>query len=538
VTSPGEEKRAVVLPTVYPVGSSGVRLKSALRKRVGREGRKRQWRSTADRRLIAMSKVILIVAAAAMAVLPVFSIEPAEWRSGRYWYFVENIEVVEGEKSELLLWVSLPPNHRGQTLEMGPLYPEPEEVVIDSVNGNSIVLWRETGLQGKDGLTFHYDFRVLSEEVNAGVEPGLIVPYDKESEKYRIYTRSEPWIEVTGEVRKKALEIVGYETNPYYRAKMLFDWVTENMTYEYPEVTNRGADKSLKRLKGDCGEFSVVFVAMCRALGIPARTVTCVWFTGSGHQWAEVLLPPYGWVPADPSVAQGIKRQEMSGFGSGAEVRSFTESRGIPAADADYLFGNLYPQRLIVCVGNNIEVVSGKTGVRRTFRFLQPGGRAAYPPAVELRGLSEKTVHCGFYLFGADCREIGVAEQRADKELASAYFFAGVYDKAKEGFLRTLEDDPGDAMAWLNLGQILFHERDYSGAAEAFLQAIAGRAGSITPVIHAWAHNLLGNCYDVMHMRARAVDEYRRVIEMDVNFQGAVDTAEKYLNEPFRETDE
>jgi hypothetical protein len=49
------------------------------------------------------------------------------------------------------------------------------------------------------------------------------------------------------------------------------------------------------------------FSAMCRSLGIPART-TGGWqlFTGNfnGHFWAEFYLPNYGWVPVDTSAAQ------------------------------------------------------------------------------------------------------------------------------------------------------------------------------------------------------------------------------------------
>lgn len=49
------------------------------------------------------------------------------------------------------------------------------------------------------------------------------------------------------------------------------------------------------------------FTAMCRALGIPART-TGGWqlFSGEfgGHFWAEFYLPNYGWVPVDTSFGQ------------------------------------------------------------------------------------------------------------------------------------------------------------------------------------------------------------------------------------------
>jgi len=58
---------------------------------------------------------------------------------------------------------------------------------------------------------------------------------------------------------------------------------------------------------GDCGAQSMYFSALCRSLGIPART-TGGWQLFSGnfgdHFWAEFFLPNYGWLPVDPTAAE------------------------------------------------------------------------------------------------------------------------------------------------------------------------------------------------------------------------------------------
>ena len=461
----------------------------------------------------------------------------AEWIKGRYWYFIDNIKVEEGKSPEILLWVALPMSHRGQSVKIEKIYPEPMELIHDSVNGNEVVFWRETELENKKRIFFYCDFRVLPEKVETEIDPRKIVAYQKESAEYKRYIKSEPWLEITPEIREKAVELVDKETNPYFQAKKIFDWVVENMNYEYPDVKERGAKNSFKKLKGDCGEFSVVFAALCRAVGIPARTVTCIWFTGSGHQWAEILLPPYGWIPVDPSVAE-MMTPGSEALDSKEAVIKFMESRGIPKKDPDYLFGNLYPNRVIVCIGNNIEAISNKTGIKKTFRFMQPGGSTAFPPAIELKGLTEKTVHAGFYVFGNEREELKFATEKAQKELAHAYLDAGLNDKAEKGFLKIIEEKPDDAISWLNLGQIYMNKEDYDNAIAAFQKCISGKAGSIKPVIEIWAHNLLGNCYDIKGMRELAITEYKKVIDMNINYQGAVASAKKYLKEPFGESNE
>ena len=54
---------------------------------------------------------------------------------------------------------------------------------------------------------------------------------------------------------------------------------------------------------GDCGQEAMLFITLCRLNGVPAR-----WQSGwntfsrdkSNHDWTEIYLAPYGWMPADP----------------------------------------------------------------------------------------------------------------------------------------------------------------------------------------------------------------------------------------------
>ena len=85
----------------------------------------------------------------------------------------------------------------------------------------------------------------------------------------------------------------------------IYDYVLDHMEYADPSRRSRGAVAALQLGEGDCTEYADLFVALCRAKGLPARVVTgyTVRFDSESpkHNWAEVYLQEYGWVPFDPS---------------------------------------------------------------------------------------------------------------------------------------------------------------------------------------------------------------------------------------------
>jgi transglutaminase-like putative cysteine protease len=108
-------------------------------------------------------------------------------------------------------------------------------------------------------------------------------------------------------IQKGVREAVGDETNPYWIGRNIYEYVMKNVEYELaggwdiaPTVLGRGS--------GSCSEFTFVFIAMCRAAGLPARYVGSLAIRGDDaswddvfHRWAEIYFPNYGWIPADPS---------------------------------------------------------------------------------------------------------------------------------------------------------------------------------------------------------------------------------------------
>jgi transglutaminase-like putative cysteine protease len=94
--------------------------------------------------------------------------------------------------------------------------------------------------------------------------------------------------------------------NPMITARRLLEFVAAHMRYDGYRRQARGALYALQAGKGDCTEYMYLFVALCRAAGIPARGVggyicpTNMVLTPDGyHNWAE-FYDQGVWRIADP----------------------------------------------------------------------------------------------------------------------------------------------------------------------------------------------------------------------------------------------
>jgi transglutaminase-like putative cysteine protease len=85
----------------------------------------------------------------------------------------------------------------------------------------------------------------------------------------------------------------------------IYNYVIDNLEYTVHGEKDWGAVKSVEEKKGDCSEYSDLFVAICRAKNIPARFITGYTMRlddkSPKHHWVEVYLRNRGWVPFDPS---------------------------------------------------------------------------------------------------------------------------------------------------------------------------------------------------------------------------------------------
>jgi transglutaminase-like putative cysteine protease len=104
---------------------------------------------------------------------------------------------------------------------------------------------------------------------------------------------------------RTAREVVGDADTLREAARRLVRFVYSTLQKQSPTVADATALEILRDLKGDCSEHCVLFVALCRAAGIPARRCsgyTCLGTMWGAHAFAEIWVG--AWIGADPTTGE------------------------------------------------------------------------------------------------------------------------------------------------------------------------------------------------------------------------------------------
>ncbi len=169
-------------------------------------------------------------------------------------------------------------------------------------------LFEISNIESNKAYTVSKRFFFKNYQVVTSIESDKVIKnYNKNTAFYKFYTSPECGIDSNNPRIIETVEyIVGEEKNPYLQAKLIFDWVCENMEYQFPmSSTDKSAGTALNTHVGDCAVYSFLFTALCRAAGIPARPVMGhIIFINDRinvHVWSEFYLEKYGWIPVDPN---------------------------------------------------------------------------------------------------------------------------------------------------------------------------------------------------------------------------------------------
>ena len=128
------------------------------------------------------------------------------------------------------------------------------------------------------------------------------------------FLKSEKYIEKDDPRIQKIAKSIKGRTNANL-IKEIQDYIVRNMEY-VNDGKSMGALYALENKKGQCIEYADLFVAICRAKGLPARIAigyTTNISLNPKHAWAEVYLQKYGWIPFDPTWAD-IKYKSAKQF--------------------------------------------------------------------------------------------------------------------------------------------------------------------------------------------------------------------------------
>jgi transglutaminase-like putative cysteine protease len=248
--------------------------------------------------------------------------------------------------TDLMLWIPIPREWDSQkAVKIISVEPEPRATYTDPEYGNNILFWDFGKAPIKDIYVVKIKYRVEVFEIYTDINPEQIGSYDKKNEEYQLYTRSTFTENINPEIIELAQTAVGDEKNAYLQAKRIFEFVVKNIRFKEVRRERGSSVESILNFKvtdpetgeqyfeGQCDHYSILFVALCRAVGIPARGVcgfpgwgpwieekdlklrstehtlltseglaaTRLYGAFGGHIWAEFYLPGYGWIPVDPT---------------------------------------------------------------------------------------------------------------------------------------------------------------------------------------------------------------------------------------------
>jgi hypothetical protein len=183
-------------------------------------------------------------------------------------------------------------------------------VDLGAVEEHAVLRFRLTGVElsgfqlegGRQSLSG--DTLTVRREDWEAIDPGYSLPYKLMD--LRETLEAEPLIQSDDRrIQEAAREAVGGRSrDPRASARILTTRVNrmleKSVTFSIPSAL-----QVLDSRQGDCNEHTVLYVAMARALGLPARTaVGLVYLDGSFfyHAWPEVWLGE--WVAVDPTFGQ------------------------------------------------------------------------------------------------------------------------------------------------------------------------------------------------------------------------------------------
>lgn len=153
--------------------------------------------------------------------------------------------------------------------------------------------------------TYWFDRYSIRTDINAS----NVADYNRDRKLFTYYTSPSLFVPSDDErISSVAASVAGRSGNAYRRASALYEYVVNRLEYD-PDFEYQNLAECIDSRRADSTDYGLLFTALARSVGIPARPVAGFIVHGdkrtNKHIWAEFYIPELGWVPVDPALADG-----------------------------------------------------------------------------------------------------------------------------------------------------------------------------------------------------------------------------------------
>ena len=224
----------------------------------------------------------------------------------RYTITVEPDAVPEGET--VRCWLPMPRTDVPRQKNVKLLSTSQPDFVRSPMDYAHSTVYMEKKAEAGKPTVFSEEFEFDAYGAWFDLDTAATTTYDTTCDLYKTYTSERDCHMVfTPQIRALAERLTQGAATPLAKARRIFKWVDDNFPWasarEYSTIENIPA-YVLDNHHGDCGQVTLLFLTLCRSLGIPAHFQSGFMLHPGEenlHDWGEIYVPEHGWVPVDQS---------------------------------------------------------------------------------------------------------------------------------------------------------------------------------------------------------------------------------------------
>ncbi|HET8554395.1 MAG TPA: transglutaminase-like domain-containing protein [Rhodanobacteraceae bacterium] len=202
-------------------------------------------------------------------------------------------------------WIPYPRANPGQQEDIRFVSSQPSRHRIAPASTLQRTVYLEKTAQAGKPTVFSITYQVTLYAQYHAIDPDKVVPAKITPALKPFVAERAPHVVFTQPLHVFSDQVVGDATNPYEIARRIYaavDKIPWAGAREYSTIANI-SDYTLHAGHGDCGEQTLLLITLMRMNGIPARWQSGWIYSDSDydniHDWAEIYLAPYGWIPVD-----------------------------------------------------------------------------------------------------------------------------------------------------------------------------------------------------------------------------------------------